>query len=67
MSWLGLLVGVFSCCSVMYSHKMKSGLDFRFIISGGTIMTIINAVKGCMVGTGVFGNWYKNEQEQREK
>ncbi len=30
-------------------------------------MTIINAVKGCMVGTGVFGNWYKNEQEQREK
>lgn len=56
MSWLGLLVGVFSCCSVMYSHKMKSELDFRFIISGGTIMTIIENVKGIMVGTGISGN-----------
>lgn len=46
----------FFCCSVMYSHKIKSGLDFRFIISGGTIMTIINAVKDYMVGTGVSGN-----------
>lgn len=51
----------------MYSHKIKSGWQFRFIISGGTIMTIITTVKGIMVGTGVSGNLYKSMQEQTEK
>lgn len=46
----------------MYSQKVKSGWQFRFIISGGTIMTIITTVKSIMVGTGDTGNLYKNMQ-----
>lgn len=53
----------FLCCSVMYSQKFKSGWQFRFIISGGTIMTIITTVKSIMVGTGDSGNLYKSMQE----
>lgn len=54
---------IFSCCSVMYSQKIKSGYRFRFIVSGGTFMTIITTVKSIMVGTGSSGNLYKNMQE----
>ena len=47
----------------MYSQKIKSGYQFRFIASGGTIMTIITTVKSIMVGTGSSGNLYNNMQE----
>ena len=63
MSWSEVLVGYFSCCSVMYSQKLKGQFQFRFIVSGGTIMTIIATVKSIMVGTGSSGNLYKIVQE----
>ena len=51
----------------MYSQKVKSGWQFRFIISGGTIMTIITTVKSIMVGTGSSGNLYKSMREHVER
>lgn len=51
----------------MYSRKIKSGWQYRFIISGGTIMAIIETVKGIMVGTGVSGNLYKSMQGQTKE
>lgn len=47
----------------MYSQKLKGQFQFRFIVSGGTIMTIIATVKSIMVGTGSSGNLYKIMQE----
>lgn len=51
----------------MYSRKIKGGWKLRFIISGGTIMTIITTVKGIMVGTGNSGSLYKSMQGQTEE
>nr|DAF49887.1 MAG TPA: hypothetical protein [Myoviridae sp. ctHMa1] len=52
-----MLACVFSCSSVMYSKQLKSRFQWRFIISGGTLMTIITTVKSIMVGDGIYGNF----------
>ena len=41
----------------MYSQQLKSRFQWRFIISGGTLMTIITTVKSIMVGDGISGNF----------
>ena len=38
----------------MYSQQLKSRFQWRFIISGGTLMTIITTVKSIMVGDGIY-------------
>ena len=53
----------FSCGSVMYSQKIKSEFQVKFMISGGTIMTIIANLKGIMVGNREFGNFATYIQE----
>ena len=41
LSWLGLLVGILACCSVIYSQKIKGNFQLKFALSGGTIMAMM--------------------------
>ena len=57
-----LLTVAISCYSVMYSHQIGKGkLQLRFIISGGTMMTIVNIVKGMVGSNGDLGNLLMQE------
>lgn len=56
------MVRIVSCSFCMllchiYSHEIKNKFQMRFILSGGTIMTIIENIKGIMVGNREFGNF----------
>lgn len=64
MSWLGLLVGFFSCCSVMYSHKMKSGLDSGVCIMG---VFFINLAVQKRRPEYFLGNFLRLEKQSRQK
>jgi len=52
---LALLTTLFSCCSVMWSTKSNGIKNYRFIITGGTLMTIFGIIKSILVGTGGSG------------
>ena len=47
-----LLGIIFSCCSVLYTTSPKRNFTFRFIFSGGTLLSIIELLKNILVGAG---------------
>ena len=47
-----LLGIIFSCCSVLYATSPKNNFTFRFIFSGGTLMSIIELFENILVGAG---------------
>ena len=55
MPYTFLLTIILSCCSVMWSNNLKGNMSFRFILSGGTIMTIISELQKVSAGAGVCG------------
>ena len=44
-----------SYCSVMWSYNLNDDLSFRFIFSGGTLMTIFSELQKVSAGAGGCG------------
>lgn len=59
---IAILEAAISCCSVMWAiQTVNKKVSFRFIITGGMLMTIVEVIKNMLAGTGVRGIWTGHE------